>query len=534
MQKLYKPIAVWALANLATKQELAEGGGTDRSVTDPQYHYSPAADPNAELTASPDGAAGGYALNTEYEVLTGLKVQRDARGHITGVTYTSQKVKDTNTTYSAGTAALLEAGSNTSNRVWSAKILADFINSLAGGSVTDFANGGTMEGDLHIGSSASNFKKIYWGDSIYCWIGEETDDYLTIYSRHGGHLKSADGTFDINGAAIATQNDILRPVNIDGLTTSSTFSKNDVLGINGVLYRCTAATTSNFPITLVTQDGKFLVNEVNGKKCFIVSDYTLNSGWEVWTDASVEYWVEQVKADLDNFYRKSQTYSRDQIDQMISAIPKFSVEVVNTLPTTNISPTTVYLRTMSGADTQTNNLYTEYIYVNGSWEILGVQTINLANYFTADEITAKFNALGAAAQKGVVTAVDSSANLPTSAAVKNYVDAKTPAALGFGIGTCGTAAATAAKVVTLSNYVLTTGGYVSVRFTYNVPASATLNINSKGAKAIRYKNAAIAANVIQAGDTATFVYDGSYYHLVAIDTAIDILNGLRTKTVITL
>ena len=93
----------------------------------------------------------------------------------------------------------------------------------------------------------------------------------------------------------------------------------------------------------------------------------------------------------------------------------------------------------------------------------------------------------------------------------------TPAGLGQGYGTCATAAATAAKVVTLSNYVLTTGGVVSVKFTYNVPASATMNVNSKGAKAIYYKGAAITANVIQAGDVATFIYDGSYYHLIAID-----------------
>lgn len=90
------------------------------------------------------------------------------------------------------------------------------------------------------------------------------------------------------------------------------------------------------------------------------------------------------------------------------------------------------------------------------------------------------------------------------------------ASLGQGYATCATAAATTAKVGTLSSYSLTAGGVVSVKFTYDVPASATLNINSKGAKSIYYRGAAITAGVIKAGDIATFIYS-SQYHLISID-----------------
>ena len=88
--------------------------------------------------------------------------------------------------------------------------------------------------------------------------------------------------------------------------------------------------------------------------------------------------------------------------------------------------------------------------------------------------------------------------------------------LGQGYATCSTAAATTAKTASLSSYVLSTGGIVAVKFTYDVPASATLNINSKGAKAIYHKGAAITAGVIKAGDTATFIYS-SRYHLISLD-----------------
>lgn len=91
------------------------------------------------------------------------------------------------------------------------------------------------------------------------------------------------------------------------------------------------------------------------------------------------------------------------------------------------------------------------------------------------------------------------------------------ATLGQGYATCATAAATVAKTATLSSYALTVGGIVAVKFTNAVPAGATLNINSKGAKSIYHKGAAIKADVIKAGDIATFIYS-SQYHLISIDS----------------
>lgn len=82
--------------------------------------------------------------------------------------------------------------------------------------------------------------------------------------------------------------------------------------------------------------------------------------------------ITKTVSDLENYYLKSETYSKDEIDNRISLIPRFDVQVVSSLPTTNISETTVYL-VSSGDDS--DNLYTEYINVNGLWEILGTQKI---------------------------------------------------------------------------------------------------------------------------------------------------------------
>lgn len=94
------------------------------------------------------------------------------------------------------------------------------------------------------------------------------------------------------------------------------------------------------------------------------------------------------------------------------------------------------------------------------------------------------------------------------------------ATLGNGFGTCTTAEATAAKVVSLSNYSLLKDGFVAVRFTYGLCASATMNINSKGAKDIFIHGAAVTATTakeVKAGDIAYFFYDGTRYQFLGTD-----------------
>lgn len=95
----------------------------------------------------------------------------------------------------------------------------------------------------------------------------------------------------------------------------------------------------------------------------------------------------------------------------------------------------------------------------------------------------------------------------------------TPQSLGSGYGTCSTASSTSEKAVSLSGYNLVTNGYVSVRFTNAVTRNSTMNINSRGAKPIYYNNSAIGNNIILAGCTALFIYDGTRYHLLSTDYA---------------
>ena len=83
---------------------------------------------------------------------------------------------------------------------------------------------------------------------------------------------------------------------------------------------------------------------------------------------------------LVNYYKKSETFTKQEVNDLISAITTMDIQVVQTLPTEDISTTTIYLvpKTTAG----TNDAYDEYIYVSNAWEHIGSTDIDLSGYQT--------------------------------------------------------------------------------------------------------------------------------------------------------
>ena len=75
-------------------------------------------------------------------------------------------------------------------------------------------------------------------------------------------------------------------------------------------------------------------------------------------------------------------YDKDQVDYLVDQIPKFSIEVVDELPTHDISETTIY---MLRGEEAGQDIYQEWIYVNGNWESLGVQESAFDEYYKKTE-----------------------------------------------------------------------------------------------------------------------------------------------------
>lgn len=87
---------------------------------------------------------------------------------------------------------------------------------------------------------------------------------------------------------------------------------------------------------------------------------------------------------LINYYLKSETYTKTEVEQLIAAIKQGKFEVVETLPVSP-DPNVIYL--VPKDPTQTSNAYDEYVYINNAWEKIGDTDIDLSDYVTDEELT---------------------------------------------------------------------------------------------------------------------------------------------------
>ncbi|MBQ9884419.1 MAG: hypothetical protein IJM43_08215 [Bacteroidaceae bacterium] len=113
------------------------------------------------------------------------------------------------------------------------------------------------------------------------------------------------------------------------------------------------------------------------------------------TEDTVTLWgfIKKTIDDLTNYYTKLQTYTRDEVQQLINAVKQFTYELVSVLPTASSSTMNkIYL--VPSSDPQIQNVKDEYITIqNGStysWEQIGSTAIDLSGYVTT---TALNNAL---------------------------------------------------------------------------------------------------------------------------------------------
>ena len=104
-----------------------------------------------------------------------------------------------------------------------------------------------------------------------------------------------------------------------------------------------------------------------------LSDLTNDSGY-----------ITNIADDLLNYYKKSDTYSKEEIAELIGNINKLTSEIVESLPTENISTSTIYL--IKEGDT---NNYKQYMYISGAWAQLSDTNIDLSGYAKLTDLDTK-------------------------------------------------------------------------------------------------------------------------------------------------
>lgn len=203
-----------------------------------------------------------------------------------------------------------------------------------------------------------------------------------------------------------------------------------------------------------------------------------------------------------------------------------------TIASTNTTYTAGTGLTLSGTQFKHSNSVTA-----GTAQGDASKTLTFGGTFTVPTVT--YDAQGHITGKGTTTmtmpaaptSVSGNAGSATKLATARNIDGVSfngQAAITH-YGTCGTAAATAAKEVSLTGFALETGARIAVKFTVtNTAANPTLNVNGTGAKNIYYRGAAISAGYLAANRVYEFIYDGTNYELVG-----DINTDTNTDTKVT-
>ena len=93
-----------------------------------------------------------------------------------------------------------------------------------------------------------------------------------------------------------------------------------------------------------------------------------------------------VTADSTNAASSKAVY--DFVTAAIAGITGFHAEIVSVLPATG-EPNILYL--VAKSTTASGNVYDEYLYINGAWELIGSTDIDLSGYVQASEMHAITN-----------------------------------------------------------------------------------------------------------------------------------------------
>lgn len=403
---------------------------TDTKVTSVGNHYTPAEDSTAQLDADASGATAAWSL----DVVTGITIKRDAKGHVMGVAVDSGKIPanpnvDTKVTQSAN------------NEDKEFPLLAKNSNNTTDETATSKYAGGVTVNPNKKQITATKFKGALEGTADVAKAYDPTDTGTNsiasaLYTKADKVNGATSGNFaglDANGNLTDSgKNESNMSVMSAGkLTTARTISGVSFDGSKNIQRygECsTAAATAAKTVTLSDS-----------------MTFTLTAG------ASV-------------FVKFTNTNTVANPTLAVNGTTAKSIKRYGTTAPSTSTKTSWYAGSIL-----------HLVYDGDYWQIVG---------WLNDDTT------------------------------------YTNAALGQGYGTCATAEATAAKVVTLSSYELKTGGIVAVKFTYGLCASATMNVNSKGAKNIFIHGAVATATTckeVKAGDIAYFMYDGTQYQFLGTD-----------------
>lgn len=115
--------------------------------------------------------------------------------------------------------------------------------------------------------------------------------------------------------------------------------------------------------------------------------------------------VTKIVSDLTNYYTKSETYTKAEIQNLVNSLPEWKVIKVQSLPTSDIDTMAIYLVPKGQPNADGDDSYDEYIYIDGAWEYIGTTAFSLNIIQSIDGITINDVVLqdASATQDGLMT-----------------------------------------------------------------------------------------------------------------------------------
>jgi hypothetical protein len=220
------------------------------------------------------------------------------------------------------------------------------------------------------------------------------------------------------------------------------------------------------------------------------SDVINALGYTPYNSTNPSGFITNVVNDLTNYYLKSETYTKLEVQQLIASIPQFRVLVVQSLPQEG-EPMVLYLVPKEG---ETPDVYNEYIWIEDDedYELIGNTAIDLTDYV-------KFTDLATVATTGDYDDLINQPTIPTATSEltndSGFVTstALTPYALISSLSTV----ATSGSYTDLSDKP--TIGNGTITFTQGGVTKGTITTNQSGDTTIDF----------DAGGTVDQTFDGT-------------------------
>lgn len=136
-----------------------------------------------------------------------------------------------------------------------------------------------------------------------------------------------------------------------------------------------------------TAEKNKLANIENGAQVNTLENLIINGEEATIVDKKIALnIITSAVSNLQNYYLKSETYTKTEVEELIGSTVGVTIEIVQELPTVGQTNVIYFL------PTETTNVYSQYIYTaNDGWVLIGSTSVDLSNYYTKGQVDTLLN-----------------------------------------------------------------------------------------------------------------------------------------------